>query len=329
LTVVAEDRFGNTDPSFNGLVAVSLANNRGGATLGGVATVTANAGAAALSGLTLDRAAAGVTLQVSSNGLGAATTSAIDVSAAPASQLVITAEPPASVSAGSGFGLVVMAEDRFGNVDPSFNGTEALSLANNPGGATLGGTSTVVANGGTAAFAGLTLDKGGGGYTLQVTGNGLTAAVTDGFGVIPPPVTVLNVSLQNQNAGRRKTTMVIVVQFSAALDAATAANPGAYTLTTVSQGKKHPSKPLALAQPSYNAAAHSVTLRPLKSLVLSPPVQLRLNASALTDAQGRPLDGNHDGQPGGDFTATLSKGGVSVASAARFAIVNRWALPPL
>jgi hypothetical protein len=72
---------------------------------------------------------------------------------------------------------------------------------------------------------------------------------------------------------------------------------------------------------------HSVTLRPLKKLSLSPPVQLRLSAAALTDPEGRPLDGNGDGQPGGDYTATLSKGGVSVASVSHFMITNRRARP--
>jgi hypothetical protein len=278
-------------------------------------------------GLTLDRAAAGATIQVSSSGLSGATTSPINVSAAPATQLVITAQPPGSVNSGDGFGLVVLAEDGFGNVDATFNRAEVVTLADNPDGATLGGPSTAVASGGVATFTGLKLDHGGSGYTLQVTSADLTATVTDGFSVIAPPVTVLNVSLQNQSIGRHKTATVIVVQFSAALSAGAAANTGAYTLATVAHGKKHPSKPLALAQVSYNPIAHSVTLRPVKKLTLNPPVQLRLSASALTDLQGRPLDGNHDGQPGGDFTATLSKGGVDTASSSQLTIAGRRRLP--
>ena len=58
---------------------------------------------------------------------------------------------------------------------------------------------------------------------------------------------------------------------------------------------------------------NTVTLVPLKKLVLSSPLQLVINASLLTDARGRPLDGNDDGQAGGNFLATLSKSGVSVA----------------
>ena len=55
----------------------------------------------------------------------------------------MTTQPPASVIAGIGFGLVVTAEDAFGNVDPTFTGIVTLALASNPGGATLGGTLTV------------------------------------------------------------------------------------------------------------------------------------------------------------------------------------------
>jgi len=327
LTVTAEDRFGNLATAFNGTMVLTLANNPGGATLGGASSAPASAGLATFGGLTLDRAASGATIEVSSSGLSGATTSTINVSAAPAAQLVIMVQPPASVNSGGGFSLVVLAEDGFGNVDPSFNRAEQVVLAGNPDGATLGGPSTAVASRGMAMFSGLTLDKGGNGYTLQVMSAGLAAAVTDGFSVIAPPVEVLGVSLQNQSIGRHKTTTVIVVQFSDALSEGAAANASAYTLTTVAHGKKHPSRPLALAQASYNAIAHSVTLRPVKKLALNPPVQLQLSASALTDLQGRPLDGNHDGQPGGDFTTTLSNGGVNSLSVSRLTIANRRVLP--
>jgi hypothetical protein len=71
--------------------------------------------------------------------------------------------------------------------------------------------------------------------------------------VVAPPVAILGASLQQEATGTHKTTMVIVVQFSDALNAAAAGNLGAYTLTTMAQGKKHPSKPVALVQASYSA----------------------------------------------------------------------------
>ena len=70
LTVEAEDSSGNLVTSFNGTVTVALASNPGGATLGGTLTVTASAGVATFSGLTLTKAASGYTLAVTSSGLG-------------------------------------------------------------------------------------------------------------------------------------------------------------------------------------------------------------------------------------------------------------------
>jgi hypothetical protein len=40
--------------------------------------------------------------------------------------------------------------------------------------------------------------------------------------------------------------------------------------------------------------------------------QLRVKSAFLTDSFGRPIDGNHDGQPGGDFSANLSKNKVTI-----------------
>ena len=80
---------------------------------------------------------------------------------------MVTTQPPAGVAAGSGFGLVVAAEDPFGNVDSHFDGSVTVALANNPGGATLGGTLTATAQNGVATFSGLTLDQPGIGYTLR------------------------------------------------------------------------------------------------------------------------------------------------------------------
>ncbi len=50
------------------------------------------------------------------------------------------------------------------------------------------------------------------------------------------------------------------------------------------------------------------------------PQGLQLRQVVLTDAYGRPLDGNYDGQPGGNFVATFKNRGITFAqvkSAAR------------
>ena len=78
--------------------------------------MTASNGVATFSGLTLTTAASGYTLQASSSGLSGATTSAITVTPAAATQVVIAEQPPASVVVNASFGLIATIEDAYGNV---------------------------------------------------------------------------------------------------------------------------------------------------------------------------------------------------------------------
>ena len=149
-------------------MTLALATNPGGATLGGTLTVNGQRRRGDVHRPDARQGRRPATrCRRPAPALSSATTNAITVAAATATQLVVTTQPPASVTAGSGFGLVVTAEDAFGNVAPSFTGSVTLALATNPGGATLGGTVTVTASAGVATFAGLTLNKAGTGYTLR------------------------------------------------------------------------------------------------------------------------------------------------------------------
>ena len=156
------------------------------AAVGGVVTFT---------GLTLTKAGSGYTFQLTSPGLTSATTTAVKVTPLVATQLSVTTQPPANVTVLSGFGLVVTAEDPFGNVDPTFAGNVTLTVpANNPGGATtvLGGTTTVTAIGGVASFANsLTLNNPANGYTLVATSGGLAPATTASFNAATQAATQL------------------------------------------------------------------------------------------------------------------------------------------
>ena len=92
-----------------------------------------------------------------------------------------------------------------------------------------------------------------------------------------------------------------------------------YRLATVVSGKKPSSKPIALTQATYNAQAHTVALTTRKPLKLTRkmPLQLTIVAKSVLDTLSRSLDGDHDGQPGGDYTATLTKAGAVAIKAAR------------
>jgi hypothetical protein len=70
----------------------------------------------------------------------------------------------------------------------------------------------------------------------------------------------------------------------------------------------------------YNGSTDSVVLIPRKPSGLTRPVQLRvagLPLSGLTDALGRWIEGNHDGQPGGDAVAVVTQPGVRIAARGR------------
>ena len=183
LQAAIEDTYGNVVTSASNTVTVALANNPGGSNLGGTLTATASNGVAAFAGLTLNTAAAGYTLQVSSSGLSSATTSAIIVTPAAATQVVITQQPPASVPVNTGFGLQAAIEDAYGNVETSASNTVKVALANNPTGAKLGGTLSEKATNGVATFSGLTINKVGTGYTLALSSSGLTGATTNAINV--------------------------------------------------------------------------------------------------------------------------------------------------
>ena len=75
-----------------------------------------------------------------------------DGTAAAATELTVTAQPPGNITTGSAFGLTVVAEDAAGTMDPNYNGPVTISLGNNPAGGTLGGTVTATAIDGVATF---------------------------------------------------------------------------------------------------------------------------------------------------------------------------------
>jgi hypothetical protein len=185
LTVSIEDAFGNVSTTYSGSVTVGLVAATAGVVLGGTTAVPAVNGVAAFTGLTINTAGAGYKLQATGSGVTTATTSAFNVTAGTASHLAVMSQPPATVAAGSGFGMVVWAEDAFGNLATSFGGSVSVTQATGPSGGALGGTTTVPASAGVARFTGLVLSTPGSGYTLQVKSAGLISTTTGAISVTP------------------------------------------------------------------------------------------------------------------------------------------------
>ena len=161
-------------------VSVTAAIASGGGTLGGTATVTTNAsGVASFTNLSITGSAGSRTLSFSSGSLTPATSTAINLTAAPATQLDLTTQPPATAASGVTFSVapVIQLENSSGGAVSQSNVLVTVSVAT--GAATLGGTLTVATDAtGKATFSGLSLTGPTGSHTLRFTATGLTEKIS-------------------------------------------------------------------------------------------------------------------------------------------------------
>jgi hypothetical protein len=172
ITITAQDVYNNTQTSFGGTV-----------TYGGTAGVTGTSGTftgGGLSGVSLTPTVAGSSLTVTATGDGKSGTATITtVNSGPADKLVFTTQP-GNGAGGAAFSTqpVVTLQDQFGNTVTGTSQNVTLAIQNNPGSATLSGTTTVAVNTstGVATFIGLSINMGGNGYTLTATGSTVSTA---------------------------------------------------------------------------------------------------------------------------------------------------------
>src|SRR5690349_12838896 len=196
----ALDAAGNLAPTFVGNVTVALGNNPGGSTLGGTTTVTAAGGVATFSTLTLDKTSNGYWLTATATGLSTATSNSFNITAGNPTLLVFGTEPGTTVAGRQITPAVkVRALDALGNLVPGFTGNVSIALGNNPGGATLSGTTPVAAVGGVATFGDLILNKTGTGYTLVGSASGFTPVTSTAFDIVPGTATQLVFTVQPSN----------------------------------------------------------------------------------------------------------------------------------
>ena len=166
--------------------------------------MTASGGVATFSGLTITTAGSGYTIVATSSAVGEGVTNAMTVTPAAATQLVITQQPPSTVTVNSPFSMQASIEDAYGNVVTTDSGKVSVAFASNPTGATLGGRLSVTASQGVASFTNLTINKTGSGYTLRVSSSGLASAVSG-------PITVTGsgygFNLPNASSGANATDL--------------------------------------------------------------------------------------------------------------------------
>ncbi len=181
VSVTAEDASGNVDPTYTGNITMNLASNPGG-NLAQV-TVAASQGVATFSGLVLDTAG-GYSVAATAPGLSAANPSNFSIVAAAASRLVLTQQPPSSVSTGAGFPVTLVAKDKFNNLT-TFSGSVYVALSSSPGTILTSG----VMNGPSLTFPSLTLSSAGSDQ-LVFSAAGLASATSTSVQVqspAPPP----------------------------------------------------------------------------------------------------------------------------------------------
>jgi hypothetical protein len=259
LAVSAEDNSGNVDTSFQGQVTLSLSSFPSGATLTGTTMVNAVNGVATFPNVFLGPAGT-FELDASASGVSEVTTGQIIVQAPiTPTKLVVMTEPPSSVTVGSPFGLVVVAEDASGNVATGYSNPVRLAIATGSG--TLGGTTTVNATNGVATFSGLTLSPAGT-YTLGATSDELPPAATTPITAqtvtkVTPTVTVTGAP--NPSGVGQSVTFTAVL--TATLGAA--APTGTVTFldgtTTLGTGTLNTSGVATFTTSTLAAGAHSIT----------------------------------------------------------------------
>lgn len=167
---------------FTDSVTVAFSTNVVGGTLAGTRTVAAVGGVATFAGLSIDIAGGGYSLVATSGALTPATTAAFTVLPGAATALAWLQQPAGGVP---GVALLpspsVRAVDAFGNTATGYAGTITIAIGANPGGSTLGGTTSVAAVSGIATFPGLVLGVAGSGYTLVASAAGLGGATSAPF----------------------------------------------------------------------------------------------------------------------------------------------------
>jgi hypothetical protein len=212
VTVQVEDAQG--DPVFGSFsITMGLGTNPTGATLGGTLMQATNlSGLATFSDLTLNLVGTGYTLKASSNGLTAANSASFDQLGVPTSLVFVQQPTSGNVGAVIAPPVTVDMLDQFGH---PLAGSFSISMAigNNPGGATLGGTTTQLTDdSGMATFNDLTIDQPGNGYTLIASSSGVPDVTSASFNEVVPQVHVFAVG-----ADAGGTSMVKVYDSSSTL----------------------------------------------------------------------------------------------------------------
>jgi hypothetical protein len=183
VSVTVQDDYGNTVASYATVVSLAIGTNPGGGTLTGGDAVAPVAGVATFAGLSIDKSGPGYTLQAASDGLSQ-TSTAFDIAPSVATQLAFVVQPNNTLAGATIAPPVQIAvQDSLGNTVTSATDAITVAIGTNPAGGTLSGTLMANAVNGVAAFADLSIEVAGVGYTLTGSSGTLTQAVSAAFDI--------------------------------------------------------------------------------------------------------------------------------------------------
>src|SRR5437762_462372 len=216
------------------MVTLSLAANPSGDSLRGKKQVRSVNGVATFADLRLDKADSGYTLTAAAPNLHPDTSAAFSVMPAPATQLLFTTQPSATMQDSAMKAVQVTAYDSLGNKATNFAGSIQLRIGTDGSiskKATLSGA-VAQAVAGVATFPNLRIDSVGTGYTLTAAfGSAAPVDTSVPFDIIPgpppppPPPTHLGFTQQPSQTTEAGATITPPVQV-AALDASDHVVPG-------------------------------------------------------------------------------------------------------
>ena len=189
------DAAGNVVDSNTSFVSLVIGTNPGGGTLSGATTVQAVAGVATFTNLSINKSGVGYTLSAVDGALTGAT-SRVQHHTGGATHLQFSTQPTSAIAgAAISPAVTVQVLDAFDNlVQTAISVT--VGIGANPGGGTLGGTTTVAAVNGVATFNDLFIDKAATGYTLAASSTGLTSGTSATFNISAAATTNLAFGVQ-------------------------------------------------------------------------------------------------------------------------------------
>jgi hypothetical protein len=154
--------------------------------------------------------------------------------------------------------------------------------------------------------------------TALAPGTSAISATIDGMSgeatlTVTQPAPLVRLTNVQETLNRRHMVTRITIGWSGPLNASEAGDIDFFHLAA--QGKKGSfnaknAGTMKLKSATYMPALNEVILKPLKPFTLSKPVRLTVGGQAATglhDAQGRLIDGEGDGQPGGNAIILLTR----------------------